>query len=386
MPIAELPLSAERAAFHQRLLEIIKGRIDFSDDDYDPEPYPKTAPAAAKPVAASCQRPEPDDLRERRDRSARAVETAASPPGEFVPLLPGSLRELGMRSADIEAIVLKFLLNSGPYTGFEIAKHIGLPLTLIVGLLHRLKEERLLGYKLGAAAGDFLYELTELGSEQARRYWDHCTYFGAVPVALNDYVASVLAQSVRKQNPKIREIQQALDGLSISPEMIVRLAQAVNSGLALFLYGAPGNGKTTIACRLTRALGETVWIPRAITLGGSIMRVYDPNNHVIQPLTDEARARFHGIDDRWVRILRPTIAVGGELTLESFEVRTNESSGVSEAPVQLKSNCGTLVLDDFGRQQVTPAEILNRWIIPLAKGYDVLACGTGGPSRCRSTN
>ena len=145
-----------------------------------------------------------------------------------------------------------------------------------MGLLHRLKEERLLGYKLGAAAGDFLYELTELGSARARRYWDHCTYFGAVPVALNDYVASVLAQSVRKQNPKIREIQRALDGLSISPEMIVRLAQAVNSGLALFLYGAPGNGKTTIACRLTRAFGETVWIPRAITLGGSIMRRVRP--------------------------------------------------------------------------------------------------------------
>ena len=142
--------------------------------------------------------------------------------------------------ADIEAIILKFLLNSGAHVGFEIAKQIRLPLTLIAECLHQLKEEKLLAYKGGAVGGDFLYELTELGTEHAaRRYWEHCTYFGAIPVAAKDYVASVRAQSVRKQNPKIRELQQVLDDLSVPPAMIVRLAQAVNSGLALFLYGCP---------------------------------------------------------------------------------------------------------------------------------------------------
>ena len=103
-----------------------------------------------------------------------------------------------------------------------------------------------MGLQDGAAAGDFLYELTELGIERARRYWEHCTYCGSIPVSLKDYVASVHAQSVRKQNPKVREIRQALSGLSVPPEMVVRLAQAVNSGLGLFLYGAPGNGKTPL--------------------------------------------------------------------------------------------------------------------------------------------
>ena len=140
-----------------------------------------------------------------------------SPQEEFRPLRPGSLRDLGIRNADIEAIILKFLLNSGPHIGLEIAKHIRLPLTLISGLLRQLKEEKLLVYKTAAAAGDFLYELSEVGIERARRYWEHCTYFGSVPVSLKDYIASVHAQSVRKQNPKIREIQKALDGLSVPP-------------------------------------------------------------------------------------------------------------------------------------------------------------------------
>ena len=127
----------------------------------------------------------------------------------------------------------------------------------------------------------------------------------------------------------------------------------------------PGNGKTTIACRLTRAFGETIWIPRAINVGGSIIRMYDPNNHVAQPLDCKTRSRLSGIDERWIRIRRPTIVVGGELTLDSFEVRTSQTSGVSEAPIQLKSNCGTLVIDDFGRYAREPcgdSEPLDRAI------------------------
>ncbi len=288
-------------------------------------------------------------------------------PDGFRPVVPGSLRELGIRNADIETIILKFLLNSGSHTGFEIAKHIRLPLTLIDGLLRQLKEEKLLFYKAGAGAGDFLYELSEAGTARARRYWEHCTYFGSVPVSLTDYIASVHAQSVRKQNPKIRELQRALDGLSVPPEMLLRLAQAVNSGLAMFLYGAPGNGKTSIACRLTSAFGEAIWIPRAVNVGGYIVRLYDPNNHEALPPPPEKLSRWSDIDERWIRIRRPTLVVGGELTLDSFEVRHCATAGVGEAPIQMKSNCGTLLIDDFGRQQVTPSrntESLDRAVGP----------------------
>ena len=232
-------------------------------------------------------------------------------------------------------------------------------------------------YKKTGSAGDYLYELTELGIERARRYWDHCTYFGSVPVSLKDYVASIEAQSVRKQNPKSRDIQQVFSDLSVQPEMILRLAQAVNSGLGLFLFGAPGNGKTLMASRLARAFGETVWIPRALNVGGCIMRLYDPSNHVPAPLTPEGQRDVSGVDERWIRICRPTMVVGGELTLDSFEVRTDSTTGVSEAPIQLKSNCGVLVIDDFGRQRVTPTDILNRWIVPLAQRFDILHLRNG---------
>ena len=305
------------------------------------------------------------------------AEVLNTSPDEFRPSVPGSLRDSGIRNTDIEAIILKFLLNSGPHTGFEIAKHIRLPLSLIGGLLRQLKEEQLIFYKTGAGASDFLYELSEAGTERARRYWEHCTYCGSVPVSLTDYIASVHAQSVRKQNPKIRELQKALDGVSVPPEMLLRLAQAVNSGLGMFLYGAPGNGKTTIACRLTRAFGEAIWIPRALNVGGYIVRLYDPNNHEPLPLPPEKLSCLTDIDERWIRIRRPTLVVGGELTLDSFEVRHCATAGVGEAPIQMKSNCGTLLIDDFGRQRVAPTEILNRWIVPLAQRYDILHLQNG---------
>jgi len=370
MPVTDLPHSDELASFRRRLEEIVDPRWDAFDEESNSESWSNVGVPTGR-TDALARRVGRTDERGQRGGPMILDDVVCGPEEEFLPRPPDSLGELGMRKADIEAIVLKFLLNCGPHVGFEIAKHIRLPLSLLDGLLRSLKEEKLLFLKSTTATGDYLYELTEAGIERARRNWKDCTYFGSVPVSGKDYIASVGAQSVRKQNPKVRELQRALDGL------VIRLAQAVNSGLGLFLFGAPGNGKTTISRRLTRAFGEAVWIPRAISIGGSIMRIYDPNNHVPLPLEGQADGRLSGIDERWIRICRPTITVGGELTLDSFEVRTNQATGVNEAPIQLKSNLGTLVIDDFGRQQVTPTEILNRWIIPLAQRYDVLSLRNG---------
>ena len=156
--------------------------------------------------------------------------------------------------------------------------------------------------------------------------------------------------------------------------MLRRLGPAINSGRGLFLFGAAGNGKTSIAERVTRAFGQYIWIPRAIGVDGEIIRLFDPNAH------EEGAARSRPaacsnesqIDQRWVRIRRPTIVVGGELTMDNLEVTLNTSTGISEAPLQLKSNCGTLVIDDFGRQRMSTDELLNRWIVPLEKRYDYL--------------
>jgi hypothetical protein len=156
------------------------------------------------------------------------------------------------------------------------------------------------------------------------------------------------------------------------------LGPAINSGRGLFLYGAPGNGKTSIAERVTRAFGQYLWIPRAIGVDGEIIRMFDPSNHEETPqentnnLIDNRK-----IDKRWIRIRRPTIVVGGELTMDNLEVALNTSTGISEAPMQLKSNCGTLVIDDFGRQKMSTDELLNRWIVPLEKRYDYLNLASG---------
>jgi predicted ATPase with chaperone activity len=160
--------------------------------------------------------------------------------------------------------------------------------------------------------------------------------------------------------------------------MLRKLGPAINSGRGMFLFGAAGNGKTSIAERVTAAFGKYIWIPRALGIDGDIIRLFDPVNHEEAPLEDEsAMASATKIDQRWLRIKRPTIVVGGELTMDNLEVTLNTTTGISEAPMQLKSNCGTLVIDDFGRQRMTTDELLNRWIVPLEKRYDFLNLASG---------
>jgi predicted ATPase with chaperone activity len=241
-----------------------------------------------------------------------------------------------------------------------------------------MKADQLVVHKGSAAMNDYLYQLTDMGRERARRMADHCTYFGSAPVSLKDYIAAVVAQSLTKQHPSVEDLQRAFSDLLINPRMLRRLGPAINSGRGLFLFGAAGNGKTSIAERVTRAFGQHVWIPRAIGVDGEIIRLYDPNAHEELPLEPGSGLLEQGrVDKRWVRIRRPTIVVGGELTMDNLEVTLNTSTGISEAPVQLKSNCGTLVIDDFGRQRMHTDELLNRWIVPLEKRQDFLNLANG---------
>jgi predicted ATPase with chaperone activity len=207
---------------------------------------------------------------------------------------------------------------------------------------------------------------------------DHCTYFGSAPVSLNDYIAGVKAQSLEGQHPSADDLKRAFSDILVSERMLRRLGPAINSGRGLFLFGAAGNGKTTIAERVTRAFGQFIWMPRAIGVDGEIIRLFDPVNHEECPLPATAGLLDQSkIDRRWVRIRRPTIVVGGELTMDSLEVTLNRSTGISEAPLQLKSNCGTLVIDDFGRQKMSTDTLLNRWIVPLEKRFDFLNLPNG---------
>lgn len=297
--------------------------------------------------------------------------------GEFVPREPESLREAGLREPQIEALVLKFLLNTGGNTGREIAQQLALPFGLMEKLLQSMKLDQLIGYRGASVVGDYLYELAPRGVERARSHATQSTYFGAAPVPLADYVASVEAQSVRHEKPSIGSVKQTLRDLTLSDRIQRQIGEAVNLGKGFFLHGPPGNGKTCIAERITDIYGEGIWIPRAIQASGEIIRVYDPSKHKKLEWNEELSIGDQRIDGRWVYIKRPTILVGGELQMENLEVSTNDVTGISEAPIQLKANCGTLVIDDFGRQKFDIEALLNRLIIPLERRVDVLNLKSG---------
>ncbi len=309
---------------------------------------------------------------------AKPTEEVPVSPDEFIPQEPTSIEAAMLTESEVEALALKYLLSCGDATGRGISDQVKLPFKLIDELLRRLKYEQLVVYKSSAPMNDYLYQLTDLGRERALRLSQHCTYFGSAPVSLEDYCASVKAQSLEKQHPTMEDLQRAFSDLLINKRMLTRLGPAINSGRGLFLYGFPGNGKTSIAERVTSAFGQHIWIPRAVGIDGEIIRVFDPSNHYEAPLQKgEGLLDQTKIDRRWVRIKRPTIVVGGELTMDNLEVTFNSSTGISEAPLQMKSNCGTLVIDDFGRQRMRTDELLNRWIVPLEKRYDFLNLANG---------
>ena len=297
---------------------------------------------------------------------------------EFLPVEPSSFREAQLTDTEVEALSLKFLLAVGDASGREVAEQICLPFVLVDELLRQLKADQVIVHKSSAAMNDYQYQLSDLGRERAQRYMQRCTYFGAAPVALSDYVASVTAQSLTNQKPTEEALHRAFDGLLLNRKMLDRLGPAINSGRGLFLFGAPGNGKTSIAERITGAFGKQIWIPRSIGVDGEIIRLHDPVNHFEVPLeSNDGLIDERHVDKRWIRIRRPTIVAGGELTMSALEVTINTSTGISEAPLQLKSNCGTLVIDDFGRQKMPVDELLNRWIVPLEKRYDFLNLPNG---------
>jgi len=314
----------------------------------------------------------------RREEHGPAAQAAGGANRAFLPVAPPTLQAAELTDRDVESLTLKFLLNATRASGRRIAEQLGLTFNLVNDFIARLKAEQLVQHKEAAAFGDYLYELTPTGRERAQNYAQQSTYFGAAPVSLETYFESVAAQSVKRQRPGIERLCAAFQDLTLDIEMISRLGQAIHAGAALFLYGAPGNGKTSIAQRITESFGSSLWIPKAIHASGEIVRLYDQSNHhAVELPKTEGYMDLAGYDQRWVLIQRPTIIVGGELAMENLEITNNPITGISEAPLQLKANGGTLVIDDFGRQRMSTRELLNRWIIPLENGYDFLELASG---------
>ena len=296
---------------------------------------------------------------------------------DFWPAEPKSIRETGLSSSYIEGLTCKLLATTGTASGRSIAETICLPFSIFRELFDSLRTRQIVTHAGAAPLNDYYYALTEHGQSRAATYLKACAYIGPAPVPLTHYINSVHAQAITWATPKYDQLTEAFRGISVEPKLFAKLGPAVNSGAGMFLYGAPGNGKSTIAKRITSCFGQKIWIPYAILESGQLIKFYDAAFHQVVEQDDGAPPCSKEKDARWTQIWRPTVVVGGELTMDDLEIHHHRDSNVSEAALQMKSNCGSLLIDDFGRQQVAPRDLLNRWIIPLECRHDFLRLANG---------
>lgn len=328
-------------------------------------------PAASESTAASNEA-----TAERKDTSTAPARQSRP---TFSPAVPRTLKETGLPEDQIARLILKLLSARGTVTGRNIAAHIRLPFTIVEGVLASLRKEQLIALKGEGAVGDYNYVCSEKGTAIARELSRECTYFGSAPVPMQQYIEAMEQQTITNLSVTTSSLKAAFSDLLIEDAVLNMLGPAVNSGRGLFLFGEPGNGKTSIAERVARSFGDTIWIPRSIAVDGQIIRVYDPGIHELAESTASGRrpTQQNRTDERWVCIKRPTVIAGGELTMDELEVSMDENSHILEAPLQFKSNGGVMLIDDFGRQRMPVDELLNRWIVPLEKRFDLLNLPSG---------
>jgi hypothetical protein len=297
----------------------------------------------------------------------------------FWPFEPKTIEECGVSEMVLESLLLQSFLAVGTSTGRGMTDRVKLPYRIIEQQLAQLRVRQLIVHARPAPLNDFYYSLTENGQKRALTYQKASSYTGPAPVPLMDYILSVEAQASDFEPITRSELKSALRDVTFDEAWLEFLGPAINSNSGIFLYGPPGNGKTTLARCLSACRGQEIWIPHAIIDDGMIIKFFDAAYHVPcnSSVLKAGLMADQEHDRRWVRIKRPTVVVGGELTLDSLEIRHDQRSNTCEAPLQMKSNCGCLLIDDFGRQRVAPAELLNRWIVPLESRQDFLNLPTG---------
>ncbi|GAB4443000.1 MAG: AAA family ATPase [Anaerolineae bacterium] len=286
-----------------------------------------------------------------------------------------SLDDIDLKQNMITDILLRLTYNEGEVSVTRAEEVMKLPYRILDELLAWMQQEHLV--EVSKAVGSlgrrgYVYSLTDFGRERAKEALERTLYVGPAPVPLEKYSKSVLAQAKIKQLTR-QQVQGALKHLILPQDFDRKIGPAVNAGSSLFLYGPPGNGKTTISEAIAELLGdgEPIWIPYAVTVGGAIIQIYDS---LIHKHSDEERGNA---DNRWGLFQRPSVMVGGELTMEHLDLRYEPVAKFYEAPLQMKANGGMFLIDDFGRQQISPTELLNRWIVPLETRIDFLRLNSG---------
>jgi len=280
---------------------------------------------------------------------------------------PQSVEETGIRRSVLEDLALKTLYVLGELGLRELADHMRVNLRIVEELFQRLRKDQLCQVT-GMMGGVHRIVTTSEGKSRALELLMMNQYHGAVPVSLSDYVGRVKAQTVRHMDIDPMQVEQAFAQLVLDPETLMQLGTAVVSGKAIFLYGPSGTGKTTVAETLWRLFSDTeIFVPHAVEVDGQIIAAYDPGVH----RASETRLGSEH-DHRWVLCQRPRVIVGGELTIEMLDLQFNPVTKYYAAPLQMKANNGLLIIDDFGRQRVSPEELLNRWVVPLDRSLDFL--------------
>ena len=301
------------------------------------------------------------------DAESSATSNATTPE-----VRPRTTSELGLRRSMVEELALKTLYLGGTMSARELARQMHVSVNVADELLNRLRTA-LLVQVTGMTANLPTVTLTDQGRKRGLELLSISQYAGATPVSLESYVTQVRKQSVRNFVVHKADVERAFGDLIIDPKVLGQIGTGLNSGAAIFVHGPAGVGKTAIAETMSRVLAEdNVWIPYAVEVDGQVIAVFDP---MIHKRVDDPE--FDNCDERWVRCQRPSVLVGGELTIDMLDLQFNSSNRYYTGPVQMKANNGVLILDDFGRQRVRPEELLNRWVVPLDRGIDFLTMAGG---------
>jgi hypothetical protein len=301
------------------------------------------------------------------------------------PAAPFTVADTGIATNELLRLLVKVIAGGSLETSREISQTLKLPPTVISKLMQEAVERRLVEI-LGTTGNSMLaeqrYGLTEAGRLYAAEAQQQNQYVGPAPVSLQAYTERILRQRITNEQISRADIVEAFAGLVVSEDCIRRLGPGINAGRSMLLYGPPGNGKTTVAERIAHIFDNVIYVPYCIEVDGQIIKVFDPNLHA--PAIDEAGAAARPkslireeFDGRWIACRRPIIIVGGELTMDMLDLQFNAHARFYEAPLHIKALGGTFIIDDFGRQIISPKELLNRWIVPLESRVDYLKLHTG---------